>query len=51
MFEQEKTAVLVPPVGAGGDEPLSKITDQSIAETNHESNPTEKDFNELMHRM
>ena len=51
MLEQEKTAVLVPPVDAGGDKPLSKTTEQSIAETETENNPPEEDFAELMRQM
>ena len=31
-FEQEKTTALYPPVGADGGQPLSKGTNQSIAE-------------------
>lgn len=50
-YAKEKPAVPVPPVGADGEQPLSKISMKSIAEENCENNPTEKNFEEMLRRM
>ncbi len=46
-----KTTVPYPPVGAGGEQPLSKIPKESIAEDFDEHNPPEKDLAEIMRQL
>lgn len=47
-FEQEKTTALYPPVGADGGQPLSKETNQSIAEDTAEYKTQADDLEEIM---
>lgn len=52
--EKTKAAVPIPPVGAGGEQPVHKTTDLSIAEDLTENNPPEQTLEErlrLMQRM
>ncbi|MEG2138260.1 MAG: helicase RepA family protein [Oscillospiraceae bacterium] len=46
-----KTTVPVPPVDAGGEQSLSKIPKESIAEDFDEHNPPEKDLEEIMRQI
>ena len=48
---QEKTTVPYPPVGADGEQSLSKTPDQSIAEGFDENNPPEKNLEEILREM
>ena len=50
-IEKEKPAVPVPPVGADGEQPLSKSSDKSIAEEIFENNPQEKNYEEMLRMM
>ena len=47
--KNEKPAVPVPPVGADGGQPLSKNSEQSIAEEISKNNPQEKNYEEMIH--
>ena len=51
MNEREKTAALIPSVGADGGQPLHNSTEQSIPGENAEINPPEADLEELYRRM
>ena len=48
--KNEKTAVPIPPVGADGEQPFSKLTEQSIAEDSLNIN-NDLEFEELARRM
>ena len=50
-FEQEKTTALYPPVGADGGQPLSKETNQSIAEDTAEYKTQADDLEEIMQQI
>lgn len=50
-FEQEKTTALYPPVGADGGQPLSKETNQSIAEDTAEYKSQADDLEEIMQQI
>lgn len=50
-FEQEKTTALYPPVGADGGQPLSKGTNQSIAEDTAEYKSQADDLEEIMQQI
>lgn len=47
----EKTATLIPSVGADGGQPPHDSTEQSIADTNPESNPPDENLEEMYRRM
>ena len=49
--EKEKPAVPVPPAPTDGEQPLSKSSEQSIAEEISEYNPPEKNFEEMLRMM
>lgn len=55
VHEQEKTTVPVPPVGAGGEQPISKITTEIIPSASTEINlieeNSEENFEELYRQM
>lgn len=46
-----KAAVPIPPVGAGGEQPVLKVTDTSIADDLSENNPLVKTLEEKMRQM
>ena len=46
-----KTTVPYPPVGADGEQPLSKLDTQSIAEEQDEHKPQERDLEEMLRQM
>ena len=46
-----KTAAPIPPVGAGGEQPVHKTTDLSIAEDLTENNPPEQTLEEKLRLM
>lgn len=50
-YEKEKPAIPVPPAPTDGEQPLSKSSEQSIAEENSENNPSEKNFEEMLRMM
>ena len=50
-LENEKAAVPIPPVGAGGEQQLPKTTEQSITKPAEESNPPSDVFLENMLRL
>lgn len=47
----EKTAVPFPPVGAGGEQPISQISTPIITDVNAEHKPRDKDFEEIYRQM
>ena len=49
--EKEKPAVPVPPAPTDGEQPLSKSSEQSIAEENSKNNPPEKNLEEMLRMM
>jgi len=49
--EKEKPAVPVPPAPTDGEQPLSKSSEQSIAEEKFENNPPEKNYEEMLRMM
>lgn len=49
--EKEKPAVTVPPAPTDGEQPLSKSSEQSIAEEIFENNPPEKNYEEMLRMM
>lgn len=49
--EKEKPAVPVPPAPTDGEQPLSKFSEQSIAEEIFENNPQEKNYEEMLRMM
>ena len=53
--EQEKTTVPIPPVGAGGEQPISKTTTEIIPSASTEINRlkenSEENFEELYRQM
>jgi RecA-family ATPase len=49
--KNEKPAVPVPPVGADGGQPLSKNSEQSIAEEISKNNPQGKNYEEMLRMM
>lgn len=49
--EKEKPAVPVPPAPTDGEQPLSKSSEQSIAEVNIENNPLDKNYEEILRMM
>lgn len=51
VSKKEKPAVPVPPAPTDGEQPLSKSSEQSIAEEISENNPPEKNFEELLRMM
>ena len=48
---KRKAAAPIPPVGAGGEQPVHKTTDQSIAEDFTENNPPEQTLEEKLRQM
>ncbi len=50
-LENRKSAVPIPSVGADGEQPIPKMSETSIAESNLNSNPSEADFDEMFWRM
>ena len=50
-IEKEKPAVPVPPAPTDGEQPLSKSSEQSIAEENSKNNPPEKNLEEMLRMM
>jgi len=49
--EKEKPAVPVPPAPTDGEQPLSKSSEQSIAEEIFENNPPEKNYEDMLRMM
>ena len=49
--EKTKAAAPIPPVGAGGEQPVHKTTDTSIAENFVENNPMEQTLEEKLRQM
>ena len=46
-----KAAAPIPPVGAGGEQPVHKTTDLTIAEDSSENNPLERSYEEKLRQM
>lgn len=51
ILEKAKSAAPIPPVGADGEQPIQKITNQSIADNPPENNPSEQNLEEMYRRM
>ena len=49
--DKEKMAAPIPPVGVGGEQPISKKPSQSITEPGKENNLPEKNFEKMMRQM
>ena len=43
----EKTAVPLPSVGAGGEQPIPKVSEQSITDENLKNNPSDEGLEEM----
>lgn len=51
LTEKEKPAVPIPPAPTDGEQPLSKSSEQSIAEEIFENNPPEKNYEDMLRMM
>ena len=51
MREKEKTTVLVPSVGADGEQSLSYVSNEIIATESEEINPTDENMEEILRQM
>ena len=49
--EKTKAAAPIPPVGAGGEQPIQKTTDHSIADDSSENNSLERVYEEKLRQM